>query len=123
MTAIRLTFSVQNGAPKLTGTQRVAMRIPPSRRLDLTDSEVGTWLEVHDKNNNRLFARILDSTILSPMVEVRTGVGDPGLTMVKSRAKQLLHVIVPDDPAAKSFHILRRDKKGRNAKNILSCNL
>jgi hypothetical protein len=123
MTAIRLTFSVENGDPKLTGTQRVAMRFPPSRRLGLTASEAGIWLEVHDKNGNRLFARILDSTILSPMIEVRTGVGDPGLTMVKSRAKQLLHVIVPDDPVAKTFHILRRSKKGENAKNILSGNL
>ncbi len=119
MTAIRLTFSVEDGEPVFTGSRQVTMRVRRARHASEIAREVGSWLETRDKEGTPLYATVLDSMVLSPMIEVRTGVGDPGLTAVKSSAKQMMHVIVPDQPKAASFHILLRDKKDANPKEIL----
>lgn len=123
MSAIRLTFSVVSGKPEFTGAKRITMRVPPARNVERIDTEAGTWLEILDKSGNRLFASIVDPAVLSPMVEVRTGVGEPGLTMVKSKARQLLHVVVPDDKSAIGFRLMQRDKKSAKSKSILSGDL
>lgn len=120
MTAIRLTFSVNGGKPELEDHKRVKMRAPMARHTKMIDSEIGTWLETQDKDGKRRFACIVDSAVLSPMVEVRTGLGAPDVAMVKSRAKQLLHVVVPDEEGVTGFQLMRRDKKNGKAKSILS---
>lgn len=54
MTAIRLTFSVTDGKPRLLQKQRVTMRVPPARHLSAIGREAGNWLETRDQNRVRL---------------------------------------------------------------------
>lgn len=120
MTAIRLTFSVVDGKPEFISAKSVNMRVPPARNLDQIDSAAGTWIEILSKDKQRVHAAVVDADILSPMIEVRTGVGDPGLTMVKSKATQVLHVVIPANRNAAGFRLMRRDKPGARTKTILS---
>lgn len=123
MTAIRLTFSVENGVPKLIKQSRVTMRVPKARHLNMMDRDIGTWFETRDKDGERLYARILNEQVLSPMIEVRTGVAEPGLIQMEAPQERLMHIVVPASDDAKSFHIMRRDTLGGKAKELLSGDL
>ncbi|PHR56249.1 MAG: hypothetical protein COA47_13250 [Robiginitomaculum sp.] len=70
-----------------------------------------------------VYASIIDAAVLSPMIEVRTGLGVRGLTMVNSSAPKALSIVVPGGPDVASFHLLRRDKRGGAAKELLSGDL
>ncbi len=122
MEAIRLTFSVVEGKPELDRSDKVTMRVRRQRHAQAIARESGVWLETRDKDGTALYATVLDSMILSPMIEIRTGVGDPGLTAVKSAARQMMHVVVPDQREAASFHILRREKRDAKPEEILMGN-
>lgn len=123
MSAIRLTIAVQDGKPDLKSVERITMRARRQRHTEAIAREVGTWLETRDRKGTVLYASILDSMVFSPMIEVRTGVGDPGLTAVKSRVAQMLHVVVPDFPGTATVHILRRDKRDAKPSEILKADL
>ena len=119
MSAIRLTFVVQEGVPELARTKIVEMRVPPARHINLIDTEPGIWIETRNTKKDRLYARALDNFVFSSSVEVRTGVGEPDLTPVKSRASQMLHVVLPHDPCSQEFPHFAPRKEGRQSEGHL----
>ncbi|MEM1396036.1 MAG: hypothetical protein AAGH38_01125 [Pseudomonadota bacterium] len=119
MTAIRLTFSVENGKPKLVNQQRVTMRVPRTRHINRIDLEAGTWIETRDKDGDRLYARIVVDQALSTSIEVRTGVSAPGLQLADGTMARPLHIVLPVSDATRSFHMMRRETRGGRAKQML----
>ena len=109
--AIRLTFCLDEGKPKLMLSQVVDMRVACARQAEFIERKVGTWIETRNAEGHRLFARRVDSSAFRPLMEVRSGVGSP--------AKRLLHVIIPRDPEVASFHLLHREDVGGDPTELL----
>jgi len=110
MTAIRLTFDIADGKPIFKSSMRVNMRIPPQQKISNLGSGSGLWLELRDPKGNILYRRIIDANTFEPDAEIRTGASDRPLVRRKvPRATGVMfHAVIPDDPQAKSFHILER---------------
>lgn len=110
MPAIRLTFDIADGKPIFKSSMRVNMRIPPEQKISNMGIGSGIWLELRDPKGNCLYRRVIDANTFQADTEIRTGTSDRPLVRrkVPRAAGAMFHAVIPDDPKAKSFHILER---------------
>jgi hypothetical protein len=117
MTAIRLTFDVVGGKPTYRSATHVNMRTPRSQVIGNVDKASGVWIELRDGDGTALYRQVVDVATFRADTEIPTGTSDRPLRRVPSlTARSVYAAVIPDDPRAKSFHILERPPGSRSKK-------
>lgn len=107
MTAIRLTFDVVGGKPTFRSATRLNMRPPRAQVIGDVEQRSGVWLELRDGDGQPLYRQVLNVATFRADTEIRTGTSQSPLARVPSKkARTVFAAVVPDDPRAKSFHII-----------------
>lgn len=117
MTAIRLTFDVVGGKPTYRSAMHLNMRAPRSQVIGNVEKGSGVWIELRDGDGTALYRHVVDVATFRADTEISTGTSDRSLRRVPSQtARSVYAAVIPDDPRARSFHILERAAGSKSKK-------
>lgn len=105
-TAVRLTFTNDEGELELVDARRARMRVPAGERIDENDKRIGNWVEVRDAEGEVLYRR-RTRPVAAETVEVPRAGGR--FERVPSRAPQVVSALVPDVEGAR--RVLLRERR------------
>lgn len=118
MSAYRVVYEVVGGAVKITDVKPVNTRVPPSAPDHVLDAGTGTWVEVRDAEDSRIWARVLDENFLGG--EARVQVGDGIGTMTRVPLSKLTERVLVPAVEGGSVHFLHRADAGKKPKSLAS---
>jgi hypothetical protein len=104
--AIRLTFAYSGPDIRLTGSDRLAMFVPPSDPLDALAPQSGFWVEVRDPQDKPIFRRLMHHPIQTEYEVFPAESGGSIIRTPRPTPTGVFSIVVPDLPDGQSlvFH-------------------
>jgi hypothetical protein len=118
MSAYRIVYEVAEGTVRIVSATPVQTRVPPTAPHQVLDTGTGSWVEVRDREENRIWGRVLDENFLAGEARLQVGDGIGSMTRVPLR-KLSERVLVPAVDGG-SVHFLHRDEAGVEPKYLAS---
>lgn len=82
MTALRITYAIAGGTVRITAARPVDARVAPPVPDRTLDAGTGTWIEVRDAEDRRIWARVLDEHTFAGTLRMQAGDGIGTMTRV-----------------------------------------